>query len=61
MSDHIFNYLTTRQRKARTATFKWMAYKFRQKEKESGKKVSKNVRQRICLELDLEIFNKVDK
>ena len=61
MSDHIFNYLTPRQRKARTEAFKWMAYKFRQKEKESGKKVSKNVRLRICLEMDLEIFYRVDK
>jgi hypothetical protein len=60
MSDHIFNYLTTRQRKARTVAFKWMAYKFRQKEKESGEKVSKNVRRRICLEMDLEIFHRID-
>lgn len=57
MSDHILNYLTPRQRKARTEAFKYMAYKWRQKEKESGKKVSKNVRRRICLEMDLEIFS----
>ena len=61
MSDHIFNYLTPRQREARTEAFKWMAYKWRQKEKELGKKVSKNVRRRICLEMDLEIFYRVDK
>jgi len=61
MSDHIFDHLTSRQRKARTESFKWMAYKWRQKEKESGKKISKNVRRRICLEMDLEIFFRVDK
>ena len=60
MSDHIFNYLTPRQRKARTEAFKWTAYKWRQKEKESGKKVSKNVRRRICLEMDLEIFFRIE-
>ena len=35
--------------------------KKRSKEKESEKKVSKNVRRRICLEMDLEIFYRVDK
>ena len=59
MSDHIFNYLTPRQRKARTEAFKWMAYKWRQREKESGKKVSKNVRRRICLEMDLKISSEI--
>ena len=58
MSDNILNYLTPRQRKARTEAFKYMAYKWRQKEKESGKKVSKNVRRRICLEMDLEIYSR---
>ena len=61
MSDNILNYLTPRQRKAITEAFKWMAYKWKQKEKESGKKVSKNVRRRICLEMDLKIFERVDK
>ena len=60
MTDHILNYLTPRQREARTEAFKWMAYNWRQKEKESGKKVSKNVRRRICLEMDLEIFFRVE-
>ena len=59
MSDNILNYLTPRQRKARTEAFKWMAYKWRQKEKESGKKVSKNVRRRICLEMDLKISSEI--
>ena len=61
MSDHIFNYLTPRQREARTEAFKWMAHKWRLKEQETGKKISKNVRRRICLEMDLEIFYRVDK
>jgi len=60
MSDHIFNYLTPKQREARTASFKWMAHKWRLKEQETGKKVSKNVRRRICLEMDLEIFCRVE-
>ena len=59
MSDHILNYLTPRQRKARTEAFKWMAYKWKQKEKESGKKVSRNVRRRICLEMDLKISSEI--
>ena len=61
MSDHIFNYLTLRQREARMEAFKWMALKWKLKEQETGKKISKNVRRRICLEMDLEIFYKVDK
>ena len=49
MSDHIFNHLTSQQRLARTEAFKWLTHKWRLKEQETEKKISKNVRRRICL------------
>ena len=61
MSNHIFNHLTSQQRLARTEAFKWLTHKWRLKEQETEKKISKNVRRRICLEMDLEIFYRVDK
>lgn len=57
MSDHIFNHLTSQQRLARTEAFKWLTHKWRLKEQETEKKISKNVRRRICLEMDLKLGN----
>lgn len=56
--DHIFNYLTPRERFARRCAFGWIARQLRLKEQETGKKISKTVRRMICDDLDLEIFNR---
>lgn len=49
MKSIIYN-LNKEQRKARTATFKWLAREFKRNN------VSKNLRRLICLKIDLEIY-----
>ena len=53
------NELTHRQRFARTSAFRWLALKLRDKEKKIGKKISKNARRRLAVELDCEIMMKI--